>query len=82
LQAVLWYYEQSLYSKQGVPKESWSFRDAAQRAAKEEAARAPEQGGFNFGENQSKAGLEGLNSPKTKVPGAMHAFDFLNALKK
>jgi hypothetical protein len=53
LQAVLWYYEQSLYSKQGIPKESWSFKDAAERAAKEEGAKAPQQEGFNFGANET-----------------------------
>lgn len=41
LQAVLWYYEQALYSAHGTPKESWSFSDAAARAqAEENAARA------------------------------------------
>ena len=39
LQAVLWYYEQALYTAHGVPKESWSFSDAAARFAKEDAAR-------------------------------------------
>jgi hypothetical protein len=36
LQAIMWYYEQSLYTVHGVPKESWSFSDAAQRAFDEE----------------------------------------------
>jgi hypothetical protein len=40
LQAVLWYYEQALHNVHGVPKESWSFSDAAQRAADEEAGKA------------------------------------------
>jgi hypothetical protein len=38
LQAVLWYYEQALYSAHGTPKESWSFSDAARRAQAEEKA--------------------------------------------
>jgi hypothetical protein len=42
LQAVLWYYEQALYSAHGTPKESWSFSDAARRAQAEEKAKAPE----------------------------------------
>lgn len=37
LQAVLWYYEQALHNAHGVPKESWSFSDAAKRASDEEA---------------------------------------------
>lgn len=41
LQAVLWYYEQALYTAHGVPKESWSFSDAALRAQAEERAKAP-----------------------------------------
>jgi hypothetical protein len=41
LQAVLWYYEQALYTAHGVPKESWSFSDAARRAQAEEKANAP-----------------------------------------
>jgi hypothetical protein len=43
LQAVLWYYEQALYSAHGTPKESWSFSDAARRAQAEEKANAPTQ---------------------------------------
>jgi len=42
LQAVLWYYEQALYTAHGTPKESWSFSDAARRAQAEEKAKAPE----------------------------------------
>lgn len=42
LQAVLWYYEQALYTAHGTPKESWSFSDAARRAQSEEKAKAPE----------------------------------------
>jgi hypothetical protein len=42
LQAVLWYYEQALYTTHGTPKESWSFSDAARRAQAEEKAKAPE----------------------------------------
>jgi hypothetical protein len=62
LQAVLWYYEQALYTRHGIPKESWSFRDAAQRAMKE-AAMPPEaeQTGFNFGANEKPASQGGLN---------------------
>jgi hypothetical protein len=41
LQAVLWYYEQALYTAHGTPKESWSFSDAARRAQAEEKAKAP-----------------------------------------
>lgn len=37
LQAVMWYYEQALHNAHGVPKESWSFSDAAKRASDEEA---------------------------------------------
>jgi hypothetical protein len=44
LQAVLWYYEQGLYDVHGSPKESWSFSDAAKRAADEEF------NSFKFGE--------------------------------
>lgn len=65
LQAVLWYYEQALYGAQGIPKESWSFRDAAQRAAREEAAiPESERTGFNFGANEAKAqgGMGNLGS--------------------
>lgn len=40
LQAVLWYYEQALYTAHGVPKESWSFSDAAERLRDEEAGKA------------------------------------------
>jgi hypothetical protein len=39
LQAILWYYEQGLYTAHGVPKESWSFSAAADRASKEESER-------------------------------------------
>jgi hypothetical protein len=39
LQAVLWYYEQALYTAHGTPKESWSFSDAARRAQSEEKAK-------------------------------------------
>jgi hypothetical protein len=69
LQAVLWYYEQALYTAHGVPKESWSFRDAAQRAMNEEkAVPQAEQTGFNFGENaKAQGGLSNLsNLPATK----------------
>jgi hypothetical protein len=76
LQAVLWYYEQALYGAQGVPKESWSFRDAAQRAAKEEKE-APGQDQFAFGENEGKQ----AEPRKTKFAGAIHALDFIDALK-
>jgi hypothetical protein len=63
LQAVLWYYEQALYGAQGIPKESWSFRDAAQRAAKEEAAvPEAEQTGFQFGANKEKGGISNMGS--------------------
>jgi len=41
LQAVLWYYEQALYTAHGTPKESWSFSDAARRAQAEAKAKAP-----------------------------------------
>jgi hypothetical protein len=54
LQAVLWYYEQALYDVHGSAKETWSFSDAAKRAA-------DEQGGFNFGHNEKlKSGLDTL----------------------
>ena len=48
LQAVLWYYEQALYSAHGSAKESWSFSDAAQRIADDENS------SFNFGHNRSE----------------------------
>ena len=35
MQAVLWYYEQGLYRAHGLNTESWSFEDAAARAAKD-----------------------------------------------
>lgn len=56
LQAVLWYYEQALYSAHGSPKESWSFSDAAKRVADEEAS------SFKFGANApaTKSGLDTL----------------------
>ncbi len=81
LQAVLWYYEQALYRAHGLPVESWSFSDAAKRVAGEHNA-VPEsqQTGFNFGAN------EGEKSPTpqvpTKNPNAVHAFNFLDAIKK
>lgn len=53
LQAVLWYYEQALYSKQGIPKESWSFRDAAKRAVSE-MPKGEEAESFNFGSKKGK----------------------------
>ena len=37
MQAILWYYEQGLYTAHGVPKESWSFSDAAARVQKNRA---------------------------------------------
>jgi hypothetical protein len=77
LQAVLWYYEQSLYGAQGVPKESWSFRDAARRAAKEEGE-TPGQDQFAFGQNEGQQ----TEPRKTKIAGAIHALDFIDALKK
>jgi len=45
LQAVLWYYEQALHNAHGVPKESWSFSDAAKRASDEEAGIATTKSG-------------------------------------
>ena len=47
LQAVLWYYEQALYTAHGVPKESWSYSDGAQRVADGE-----KQSVMDFGEPQ------------------------------
>jgi hypothetical protein len=38
LQAVLWYYEQSLYGAHGTPKESWSFSDAAKKVRDDQKA--------------------------------------------
>jgi hypothetical protein len=54
LQAVLWYYEQALYSAHGSAKESWSFSDAAQRIADDENS------SFKFGHNvpEAKSGLD------------------------
>jgi len=40
LQAILWYYEQGLYSQHSVPKESWSFSDAAKRVREESRQRS------------------------------------------
>lgn len=48
LQAVLWYYEQALYSAHGSAKESWSFSDAAKRARDEEDST------FKFGNNATE----------------------------
>lgn len=62
LQAVLWYYEQALYSAHGVPKESWSFADAARRVEKEEAERQGAEE-FPFGESKEtpqQAGMRAL----------------------
>jgi hypothetical protein len=39
VQAILWYYEQGLYTRHGVPKESWSFADAASRIQQESRQR-------------------------------------------
>ena len=61
LQAVLWYYEQALYSKQGIPKESWSFRDAAKRAVSE-MPKAEEAESFNFGNNPTDNKAAGFAS--------------------
>jgi hypothetical protein len=83
LQAVLWYYEQALYRAHGIPKESWSFKDAAARAAKEEGETPEaEQTGFNYGANQGKTagGIENLGAPKKA--GQVGAAQFLNAFKK
>lgn len=79
LQAVLWYYEQALYRAHGVPKESWSFSDAASRVAKEASAPPEaEQTGFDFGENKGKD-----EAPNVKAKeGRVSAFDFLGAMKK
>lgn len=38
LQAIMWYYEQGLYRAHGLDTESWSFSQAARRAADEEKA--------------------------------------------
>lgn len=86
LQAVLWYYEQALYRAHGIPVESWSFSDAAKRvAAEQKAVPEAEQTGFNFGANKDKKAEGGLanmaGTVKPKAAGAVHAFDFLNALK-
>lgn len=72
LQAVLWYYEQALYSKQGIPKESWSFRDAAKRAVSE-MPKGEEAESFNFGnsekgkEDQRMAGFANMVRPSSFV---------------
>jgi hypothetical protein len=84
LQAVLWYYEQGLYSAHGVAKKSLSFSDAAKRVQSEEAATPEsETNSFNFGDNEKQGGLADLAIPKVepKKSGAVHAFDFLNKLK-
>jgi hypothetical protein len=64
MQAVLWYYEQGLYSKQGIPKESWSFRDAAQRVAKEQPNQE-EQESFPHGQNDNPKVAGFLTRPST-----------------
>jgi hypothetical protein len=61
LQAVLWYYEQALYSTHGSAKESWSFSDAAQRIADDENS------SFKFGHNvepKAKTGLDILSGKR------------------
>lgn len=85
LQAVLWYYEQALYRAHGVPKESWSFSDAAKRVQKEQSGtpeNEEEQTGFNFGDNADKKTTGGLGNlgAEPKRAGAVNAFDFLHAL--
>lgn len=84
LQAVLWYYEQALYSAHGTPKESWSFSDAARRAQVEEKAKAtsqpeaplPEPEGQNPREREGKYkdkdaefNPEDFENPKQTVSG-------------
>ena len=53
LQAVLWYYEQSLYDVHGAKKETWSYSDAARKAADDDAST------FKFGANVHP-GIEAL----------------------
>lgn len=76
LQAVLWYYEQGLYTAHGAAKESWSFSDAANRLEKEMGPSA-EQEQFPFGANKRAA------APKPQIPekGPVSAADFLGALR-
>ena len=64
LQAVLWYYEQALYSAHGTPKESWSFSDAARRAQTEELAhrKAVAENPNNQPEQQTVDPLEERNA--------------------
>jgi hypothetical protein len=63
LQAVLWYYEQGLYSAHGAAKKSLSFSDAAKRVQSEEAATPEmERNSFNFGDNEKQGGLANLGS--------------------
>lgn len=80
LQAVLWYYEQALYRAHGVPVESWSFADAAKRVRDEYNPAQAEM--FPYGESEQKGGLEALQAPETKVPGAVNALDFLRMTKQ
>jgi hypothetical protein len=81
LQAVLWYYEQALYRAHGVPKDSWSFSDAAKRVASEQPG-AEEQSSFNFGQNASPKEDGGFSALAGKPrKGATSAADLLQALK-
>lgn len=77
LQAVLWYYEQALYRAHGIPKESWSFKDAAARAAKEESETEAEQNGFNFGANEGKKEEGGFDALGSIVTANKPKFDAL-----
>jgi hypothetical protein len=52
LQAVLWYYEQGLYSAHGSKKESWSFADAADRIKRDHDEQQKKPTDFNFGHNE------------------------------
>ena len=61
LQAVLWYYEQGLYTAHGVPKESWSFADAAKRVQREQPTDDRSNEDFNFGKNEDTANNPWVN---------------------
>ena len=82
LQAVLWYYEQALYTKMGVPKESWSFRDAAKRVQSEQP-NEEQQTAFPYGGNPKAAGVQSaLSGRLPKSTEHVSAGDFINALRK
>lgn len=63
LQAVLWFYEQKLYEAHGMPKESWTFSDAAKRAQREENEEQASEPKFEDGNNLTP-GISALGEPE------------------